>query len=203
MRILLSTLSAFLISLPVFSQERARVVPPNGEGATDDGMAISRFNLGGITGAELGLDPAWMARYYVGFRVADIIYAAPLTTAVTRGSDGVIRVSVNGLALIPASLLLVNRAYLPALVVMLPQLLLNPTLDQPIIGRTLSATLSGRTDWYAFSKDSKVYMEGSAGLRLRLGKLVLEGRLLLPILQGYLESRDPMAGVGIYYGGGR
>lgn len=192
-----------LSSLAASGQDSARVVLPDGDVVNDDRITVGKVSLGGITGVESGIDPAWTARYYVGFRAFDRMYMAPLTTAATRGSDGVIRVSVNGLALVPAILFIKAHAVPAAIIVMLPQILLNPTIDQPIIGKTLSLALSGRTDWYAFSRGSKIYMEGSAGLRLRLGKLVLEGRFLLPIVDGYLDNRDPMVGVNVYYGGVR
>lgn len=171
---------------------------------TDDRIAIGRINLGAMAGVESGLATSWTLRGNVGVRVGELFYAAPLTTAAMRtSSDGVIRVSANGLVVIPALLFLKANVPAAAIAILVPQVLLNPTVDVPVIGKTLSVTVAGRTDWYAFSEGSKIYMEGSAGLRLRLGKLVLEGRYLYPIVQGYLDNQDPMIGVNIYYGGVR
>jgi len=168
----------------------------------DPTLNLGKISLGGMIGAESIISESWGGRVYLGVPFGRYFYVSFLTTAITRSQhDTTIRVSANGI-LSAATLLgfYMQNVFVFAIV---PHMLLNPTFDMPIIGTTLSAVASGRTDWYAFSKGGKFSMEGSLGLRLRLGRAVLEGRCVLPILQGYLDDKDPMIGINLYYSGMR
>jgi len=168
-------------------------------------VELGTIGLGGLIGVESAFNGSWGGRFYLGVPVGHYVYASLMSTAATRASrDSPIRVSANSLFTAVSLFGIYTRSLL--ILAIVPQAVLNPTIDVPIIeGGTigLSAIASLRTDWFAFSDGSKVYMEASPGLRIRIGKAVVEGRYVWPFVKGYLESSDPILGIDLYYGGTR
>lgn len=74
---------------------------------------------------------------------------------------------------------------------MLPQTLGNLKVHLPIIKDHIHIFVGDATDYYVRGKESSIYFESKAGIKLALFNFALEASICKPWLKGYMKSDEP------------